>query len=116
MSDITERLQSVRDQVAKLAQLARNGQGADAEALAGKVDETLRQLVQELSSPRGESPTPKPSAPRAPRHELMACPRCSLRNFHFEKGSIRPAANATAGFEAHYRCGSCGYSAWQEVE
>lgn len=115
MSDITARLQSLRAQVAELAQMVGHEQADTAQALAGKVDEALEELAQELSSRQGTPPGGNNKVTWAPRQEVMACPRCSLRSFHFEKGSIRSTGDAGDEFEALYRCRSCGFSQWQEV-
>jgi len=109
MSDITGRLQTVREQIAELAKLARDDQADTARALAGQLDEALKQLAQELSSRPGAG---SKAQPRAPRQELLVCPRCALRSLHFEKGSIRPAGDE---FEALYRCRSCGFTTWEDV-
>ncbi|MCC5872745.1 MAG: hypothetical protein JJU22_10145 [Gammaproteobacteria bacterium] len=114
MNDITGRLQAVREQVAELAKLARDDQADTAQALAGQVDATLKQLAQELPARQGAAADSK-TQPRAPRQEVMVCPRCALRSLHFEKGSIRPAGEGGDEFEALYRCRSCGFTTWEEV-
>lgn len=115
MSDITGRLQSVRSQIAELAELARNGESDAAERLAGQLDDALDRLIRELAPRQEKSSDGKGKAPKGPKREVMACPRCSLRALHFEKGSMRPLDDEGKTFEALYRCRSCGHSTWEEI-
>ncbi len=115
MSDITGRLQSISSQIAELAQLARDGESDAADKLAGELNDALERLIQELGPRQGKPTDGKAKTPKAPRRDVLPCPRCSLRALHFEKGSMRPLDDEGKTFEALYRCRSCGHSVWEEA-
>jgi DNA-directed RNA polymerase subunit M/transcription elongation factor TFIIS len=105
----------VKERVAELARLA----GAEENEAAGKL---LVALNEELDRAIEEAATMEQGAaqhaapPRAPRETLVKCPRCALRNFIFQKGTMREAGDAEQGFEAYYVCTSCGHEGWRETD
>ena len=107
MADTSSVLNSVRERIAELARLADAGNAETAKRLAAE-------LTREIEQALDQKPAPKPSAPRAPRDDVVKCPRCTLRGFTFQKGNIREAESG--GFEALYQCTSCGHQGWREIE
>jgi DNA-directed RNA polymerase subunit M/transcription elongation factor TFIIS len=106
MADTSSVLHSVRERIAELARLADAGNAEAAKKLA-------EELTREIEQALGQRPAPKQSAPRAPRDDVVKCPRCTLRGFTFQKGRIREAEGG--GFEAFYQCTSCGHQGWLEI-
>ena len=106
MADTPSVLNSVRARIEELARLADAGNAEAAKRLATELTREIERALDRKSGPG------KP-APRAPRDEVTKCPRCTLRGFTFQKGSIREAEDG--GFEALYRCTSCGHEGWREI-
>jgi hypothetical protein len=78
MADTSSVLNSVRERIAELARLADAGNA-----------ETAKRLAAELTREIEQKPGSEQSAPRAPRDDVVKCPRCTLRGFTFQKGSVR---------------------------
>ena len=110
MADTTSVLKSVRERIAELAQLAEAGDADAAKKLAAE-------LTREIESALEGKPAaaPKRPAPKAPRDEVVKCPRCTLRSFTFQKGTVRETEDGSGGFEARFRCTSCGHEDWREI-
>jgi DNA-directed RNA polymerase subunit M/transcription elongation factor TFIIS len=106
MADTSSVLNSVRERIEELAQLADTGNAEAAKKLAAE-------LTREIEHALEQKPAPNKPAPRAPRDDVVKCPRCTLRSFTFQKGSIRETGNG--GFEALFRCMSCGHEGWREI-
>ncbi len=113
MVDTTSRLTTLKTRITELADLAGSDRQEEARVLAADLSVELDRLMQERSSQRDSGEGQKRPAPRAPHDEVERCPVCSLRSFHFQKGSIRESAHG--GFEAYYRCGSCAHEGWREI-
>lgn len=112
MADITPHLATLRAGIARLAQLADSEHVAEARHLADTLQAELDQAfpaADPAASPSGLA------TPSKPRHEVLRCPRCSLRAFTFEPGTLRRAATDT-GLEARFHCLSCGHRDWHEAD
>ncbi|PXX98318.1 hypothetical protein [Halomonas sp. LBP4] len=116
MADITPRLTSVKDRITELANLAGSDQAEKARQLAAELSAELDRAMEEASAPQVNASDRGRPLPKAPRHEVGRCPVCSLRTFHFEKGSVRANADAESGYEAFFRCLSCAYEGWVEID
>ena len=114
MTEIAVRLRSVKERVAELARLA----GAEEDEAAGKLlaalNEELDHAIEEAATME-QGATQHAAPPRAPRDTLVKCPRCTLRTFTFQKGTMREASDAEEGFEAYFICSSCGHEGWKET-
>ena len=110
MADTRSVLKSVRERIAKLAQLAEAGDADAAKKLAAE-------LTREIESALEEKPaqTSKRPAPKAPRDEVVKCPRCTLRSFTFQKGTVREMDDGSGGYEARFHCTSCGHEDWRGI-
>lgn len=112
MADIAPRLKSIKQRIVELARLAGAEQAEAAHMLAAELTDELDRLMEGVSTPQGSVARPQPARQPVPRDEVVKCPRCTLRSFTFQKGSIREAAG---GFEALYKCMSCGHEGWREI-
>lgn len=106
MADNRSVLSSVRERIEELARLADAGNAEAARQLA-------TELTREIERALDQKSAQKRPAPRAPRDEVVKCPRCTLRGFTFQKGGIRETEDG--GYEALYRCTSCGHEGWREI-
>ncbi|MBE0487628.1 MAG: hypothetical protein IBX53_01000 [Halomonas sp.] len=113
MADTTSRLTSLKARITKLADMAGSDREGEARGLAAELSSELDRLMAETPAPSGGEPDRQRPPPKAPRDDVERCPVCSLRSFHFQKGSIRESADG--GFEAFYRCGSCAHEGWREI-
>ncbi|MGJ7456581.1 hypothetical protein ACR80S_04810 [Halomonas sp. MA07-2] len=113
MADTTSRLTSLKARIIELADMAGSDRKGEALALATELSTELDRLLAETPARPASDPGQHRAAPRAPRDEVERCPVCSLRSFHFQKGSIRECTDG--GFEAFYRCGSCAHEGWREI-
>lgn len=113
MADTVSRLTFLKSRIIELADMASRDKEGEARALAAELSAELDRLMAETAAPAGGEPGQQRPAPRAPRDEVERCPVCSLRSFHYQKGSIRETADG--GFEAFYRCGSCAHEGWREL-
>lgn len=116
MADITSRLEAVKEGIRKLANLAGTEQAEPARQLAAKLGADLDRVAAEAAAQPSPPATPEKAPPLAPRHEEIRCPICSLRSFTYQRGTVRESADASTGFEAFYRCLSCGHQAWHEAD
>ena len=116
MGDITPRLKSVKEGIAKLAAMATGEQAEAARELAADLHVELDRAMQEAApTPAGAAPS-RADLPRPPRNREEKCPRCTLRAFTFQEGTIRERADAEGKFEALYHCMSCGHEAWRKLD
>ncbi len=115
MVDITPRLKTVKEGVAKLAAMATEGQADAARELAADLHFELDRAMQEATAAKAESAPSRADLPRPPRNREEKCPRCTLRAFTFQEGTIRERADAEGEFEALYHCMSCGHEAWRRI-
>lgn len=116
MADTTSRLEAIKEGIRKLANLAGNEQAEAARQLAAKLSadvDGIASAAEVAAQPAPPAP-PKKGPPLAPRQGEVRCPICSLRSFTYQKGTMRESVDSTTGFEAFYRCLSCGHEAWQE--
>lgn len=113
MADIAPRLKSIKQRIVELARLAASDQAEAAHMLAAELTDELDHVMEEASAPQGarQRPTRLP----VPRDDVVKCPRCTLRSFTFQKGTVRKAADTAGGFEALYKCMSCGHEGWREI-
>ena len=114
MSDITSRLEAVKHHLAELARLAGAEQAAAAHKLAAEMTFELDQAIAALKAPPDESSPAQPAKLPAPHDEVEKCPRCMLRSFTFQKGTVRESEEPGV-FEALYRCTSCGHEGRHEI-
>lgn len=96
MADTTSHLAALRAGIARLAQLADREHVAEAQHLADSLQAELDQAFPEAGPTAAGQATPT-----RPRHEVLRCPRCSLRAFTFEPGTLRRADTDT-GLEARF--------------
>lgn len=116
MADITSQLEAVKQGIRKLANLAGTEQAEPARQLAAKLGADLDRVAAEAAAPPSPSSTQEKASLVAPRHEEIRCPVCSLRSFTYQRGTVRESADSGTGFEAFYRCLSCGHQAWHEAD
>ena len=114
MTDIAARLRNVRDSLARLEALARDDQAA-AQRLAAELTRDLNQAIEAAAEFEGRQGTGESEEPRPPRDPIEKCPRCTLRGFTFQEGTIRESATRAGHYEALYHCMSCGYEAWRPL-
>lgn len=115
MNELATRLKQIRDRLADLESMARADQMESAHRLTAELTRDLNQAMEEAAA-SGETPNPSaPAEPRAPRDPVEKCPRCTLRSFTFQEGTIRELANDPGHFEAQYHCMSCGHEAWRRL-
>jgi DNA-directed RNA polymerase subunit RPC12/RpoP len=114
MADIAPRLKSIKQRIVELARLAATEQAEAAHMLAAELTDELDLVMEEASAPQGTGVRPQPARLPVPRDDVVKCPRCALRSFTFQKGTVRKAADAAGGFEALYKCMSCGHEDWRE--
>jgi DNA-directed RNA polymerase subunit RPC12/RpoP len=115
MADIAPRLKSIKQRIVELARLAGNEQAEAAHMLAAELTDELDRVMEEASAPQVAGARPQPTRLPVPRDEVVKCPRCTLRSFTFQKGTVRKAADAAGGFEALFKCMSCGHEGWREI-
>jgi hypothetical protein len=120
MTDIVSRLQSIHARLGELrAFLDGAGQPEPAErirALQDELDGLMRDAGAAAPPPAATSP-PAPAPATAEQRRRAAstvqrCPRCSLRSLHRVEGETRPAESVPGGFDALWRCASCGHEVW----
>jgi len=110
MADAPARFSALKESIRELADLAGPEHRERASTLADS-------LVDELEGLLGEMPSalkPARQRPKAPRDEVERCPVCTLRSYHYQRGTIRESEHG--GFEAFYRCGSCAHEGWKEIQ
>ncbi len=112
MADTTPHLAALRAGITRLAQLADSAHEAEARHLADALQAELDQAFPAAAPAANASGLATPSKPR---HEVLRCPRCSLRTFTFEPGTLRRADTDT-GHEARFHCLSCGHRDWHEAD
>jgi hypothetical protein len=115
MADIAPRLKSIKQRIVELARLAASDRAQAAHMLAAELTDELDRVMEEASAPQVAGARPQPARLPVPRDEVVKCPRCTLRSFTFQKGTVRKAADATGGFEALFKCMSCGHEGWREI-
>lgn len=116
MADITSRLTSVKERITELANLACSDQAEKARQLAAELGSELDRAMEEASAPAVIAADSNPPRPKFPRHEVARCPVCSLRTFHFQKGTVRASADAASGYEAFFHCLSCAHEGWLDID
>lgn len=112
MTEIAARLRNVRDNLARLETLARDDQAA-AQRLAAELTRDLNQAMEAVTELEGHESREVREEPRPPRDPIEKCPRCTLRGFTFQEGTIRESAIRSGRYEALYHCMSCGYEGWR---
>jgi DNA-directed RNA polymerase subunit M/transcription elongation factor TFIIS len=114
MADIAVRLRSVKERVAELARRASATGDEDTGALVEALNQELDRAIEEatrLVVDAGRHPPP----PRVPHDDLVKCPRCTLRTYVFQRGTMRESAEDPDQFEGFYICSSCGHEGWRET-
>ncbi|ACL71407.1 hypothetical protein Tgr7_0309 [Thioalkalivibrio sulfidiphilus HL-EbGr7] len=111
MSDITTRLMSLKDGIEELAALAARDQADAARRLVATLNASIDQAIRDATGSQDIAES-KPKRMPVPRDPVEKCPRCTLRSFTFQKNTAR---EAEGGYEALYRCSSCGHEDWREV-
>jgi hypothetical protein len=118
MTDIVSRLQSIHARLGELrAFLDGAGQPEPAErirALQDELDGLMHDAGAAAPPPAAISP-PAPATAEQRRRAastVQRCPRCSLRSLHRLEGETRPAESVPGGFDALWRCASCGHEVW----
>ena len=109
MADITTRMADLKARIRKLADLAADEHREHASTLADTLTDEFERLLEEAAPPKADK-----RPPRAPRDEVERCPVCTLRSYHFQRGTLRESEHG--GFEAFYRCGSCAHEGWKSLE
>lgn len=115
MSELASRLKQIRDRLAELEGMARDDRAEPAHRLTAELTRELNQSMEEAAGFEDDGPTPASGEPRAPRDPVEKCPRCALRSFTFQEGTIRERASEPGHFEAQYHCMSCGHEAWRRL-
>ncbi|WP_019625382.1 hypothetical protein [Thioalkalivibrio sp. ALJT] len=115
MSELAARLRSIRNRLASLEALARDDQAAAAHRLAAELTRELNQALEAAAGPEGHADARGAGEPQAPRDPIEKCPRCTLRSFTFQDGTIRERAAEPGRYEAQYLCMSCGHEAWRRL-
>jgi erythromycin esterase-like protein len=120
MTDIVSRLQSMHGRLGELrAFLDGAGQPEPAGRIRALQDE-LDDLIRDAGAAAAASAPAAMSAPapataerrRRAASTVQRCPRCSLRSLHRVEGETRPAESVPGGFDAFWRCASCGHEVW----
>lgn len=114
MTDFHNRLEGIKDRIKELARLAGSKDAGAAHRLAEDLLVELGRLSEAAPPPEGDRDECTPSPHRVPRDEVVRCPRCALRGYTFQKGTIRDSASGHA--EGFYRCTSCGHEGWREID
>ncbi|WP_018937031.1 MULTISPECIES: hypothetical protein [unclassified Thioalkalivibrio] len=114
MTELAARLRNVRDQLSRLEALTRDDPAA-ARQLVTELTRELNQALDAAEEQDGAGAARKPEEPRPPRDPIEKCPRCTLRGFTFQEGTIRESATRAGHYEALYHCMSCGYEAWRPL-
>jgi hypothetical protein len=109
MADTPTRMAEFKARIQELADLAAGEHRERARVLSDTLAGELERLLGEAAPP----PTPARQPPRAPRDEVERCPVCTLRSYHYQRGTIRESEYG--GYEAFYRCGSCAHEGWKEI-
>ncbi|QTF93463.1 hypothetical protein [Halomonas sp. BM-2019] len=109
MADTTTRMAELKARIQELADLAAAEHRERARVLSDALASELERLFEAPPPP----PTPTGKPPRAPRDEVERCPVCTLRSYHYQRGTIRQSEYG--GYEAFYRCGSCAHEGWKEI-
>ena len=115
MTELETRLKHIRDRLAELEAMAREDTTEAAHRVTAELTRELNQAMEDAADRTEGTDTPAASEPRAPRDPVEKCPRCTLRSFTFQDGTIRERANQPGHFEAQYHCMSCGHEAWREL-
>ena len=115
MSELVSRLTRIRDRIAELEAVAREDRAESAHDLAADLTRELNQAIEATAGLQSEERATPAREPRAPRDPVEKCPRCTLRSFTFQEGTIRERPDDPGHFEAQYRCMSCGHKAWQRL-
>ncbi|HSM27596.1 MAG TPA: hypothetical protein VK855_05765 [Thioalkalivibrio sp.] len=116
MTDIVSRLQSIHARLGELrAFLDGAGQPEPAErirALQDELDGLIRDAGVAAPPPAAVSAPATAERRRRAASTVQRCPRCSLRSLHRLEGETRPAESVPGGFDALWRCASCGHEVW----
>ncbi len=115
MTVLASRLKSIRDRLAELKAMAREDRAEAAHRLAAELTRELNQALEEASGSTDGGPAPTSGEPRPPRDPVEKCPRCTLRSFTFQDGTMRERPDEPGHFEAQYQCMSCGHEAWRRL-
>ncbi|WP_416139587.1 hypothetical protein ACM26W_04075 [Halomonas sp. HK25] len=113
MADTTSRLTSLKARIIELADMAGSNREGEARALAAELTGELDRLMAEPPRQTDSKASQLSPPPRAPRDEVERCPVCTLRSYHYQRGTIRESEYG--GHEAFYRCGSCAHEGWREI-
>ena len=115
MSELVSRLTRIRDRIAELEAVAREDRAESAHDLAADLTRELNQAIEATAGLQSEERATPAREPRAPRDPVEKCPRCTLRSFTFQEGTMRERPDDPGHFEAQSRCMSCGHKAWQRL-
>ncbi|MFO7955014.1 hypothetical protein [Thioalkalivibrio sp.] len=115
MTELASRLKSIRDRLAELEGMAREDHAEAAHRLTAELTRDLNRALEEATGSGEGGHATAPGEPRPPRDPVEKCPRCTLRSFTFQDGTIREYPDQPGHFEAQYHCMSCGHEAWRRL-